>query len=79
MLYKWRKKYCQKEAKDQIESVQQSIWNYYEEIMYAKTRWIDPLILALCHKTNEQCIEDAENQIEYLISKKQYLTQFLWN
>jgi len=57
--------------------VNSAIQNYYEEIIFAKTRWIDPLILAMCHKTNEECIEDAENQIEYLISKKQYLQQFI--
>jgi hypothetical protein len=79
MKYKWRKKYTEADAKWQIESINMSIGNYSEEIMYASTRWIDPLILALCHKTNEECIDDAEKQIEYLFSKKQYLTQFLCN
>ena len=77
MKYKWRKKYSEKEAKEQIESINQSIWNYQEEILFASTRWIDPLILALCRKTNKEVIEDAENKLEFLISKKQYLQQFI--
>lgn len=77
MKYKWIKKYSQKDARDQIESINQSIGNYQEEILFGTCRWIDPLILALCKKTNEQCIEDAEKQIDFLESKKKYLSQFL--
>lgn len=77
MLYKWRKKYSQKDARDQIESINQSIWNYQEEILFATCRWIDPLILAICHQTNEQVIEEAEKQLEFLMSKRQYMQQFI--
>lgn len=77
MNYKWKKQYSQKDAKEQIEQINQSIWNYQEEILFATCNWIDPLILALCKKTNKQCIEDAEKQIEFLISKKQYMIKFI--
>jgi hypothetical protein len=76
MKYRWRKTYSPKEARDQIELIDQSLWNYHEEILYAKLRWVSPLILAMCHQTKEQMIEQAEKQIEFLLSKKEYLQKF---
>lgn len=54
-----------------------SIQNYREEILFAVVKWVSPLILAMCHQTKEEMIEQAEIQIEWLLSKKEYLKQFI--
>lgn len=77
MKYKGRKKYSVQEATDKIESIDCSICNYSEEILFAYARWVSPLILAMCNQTKEQMIQNAEKQIEFLISKKEYMQQFL--
>lgn len=77
MQYKWRKKYSNQEARDQIEICRVQIQNNLEELMIADSWTYSPLILALCWQTLEEVKAQAYEQIEYIESKIQYLNQFL--
>lgn len=75
-MVRFRKKYTPKEAKQAIEILSVQIQNNIEEIHYWLTR-DDPLILAMVRMTKQQCIEQALNQNKYLISKIEYIQQYV--
>jgi hypothetical protein len=79
--YRGRKIYSEKEAKDNIETLKQSLWNSLECIgtwqRNIATWKRDYLIEALCHKSHEQMIDEEIETIEFIRSKIEYMQKFL--
>jgi hypothetical protein len=77
LIMKYRKQYTSKWAKDKIELLKCSLGNYQEELLFAKSRWVSPLILALCNQTKEEMIENAFRKIKNINEEIEYCKQFL--
>lgn len=77
LIMKYRKQYTSKWAKDRIELLKCSLGNYQEELLFAKSRWVSPLILALCNQTKEKMIENAFRKIKNINEEIEYCKQFL--
>ncbi len=77
LIMKYRKQYTSKEAKDRIEILKCSLVNYQEEVLFAKTFWVSPLILALCNQTKEEMINNAFRKIKNINEEIEYCRQFL--
>lgn len=76
MKYRWRKKYTEEKAKEQIQMTKMMIESCKETILTFRLKE-DKLIQAMLWKSRIEIIEENEMQIEYLISKINYMRKFI--
>lgn len=76
MKYRWKKKYSREDALSEIQSCQMSIQTSWEYIVSVYQWKVSPIILAMCHTTPEESIEQEIEKMDYQRSKIEYLRQF---
>jgi hypothetical protein len=76
-MARFRKKYTPDGAKERLEILKCSLWNYQEELLTVKSWQYSTLILALCWQTIEQVEFEAKNRIKSIISEIDYVRWFM--